>query len=127
MRSPTGPLLIVLGLATTVVLALLLFQVLGLRENVDRAREEVATLRASVEAGTDAVTVEELEEQLDALEADLRLEIAGARPSPGSGSTGGASGAGTDAGLADRIDEVLERITALDDRVDEICESVPVC
>lgn len=127
MRSPTGPLLILLGLATTVVLALLLFQVLGLREDLDRARQDVATLRASVEAGPDAVTVGELEERLDALEADLRVEIAGTRLAPGSGGSDGDAGVTDDDALADQIAEVLERITALDERVDEICENVPVC
>jgi hypothetical protein len=29
--------------------------------------------------------------------------------------------------VADRLDEILERIQALDDRIDEICDGVPVC
>ncbi len=45
MRSPIGPILILLGLATTVVLVLVLFQSIGLRSDLERARADVASLQ----------------------------------------------------------------------------------
>ena len=39
----------------------------------------------------------------------------------------GGSGASSTDEVLDRLDLVLERITALDQRVDDICDGVPVC
>ena len=55
MRSPIGPILILLGLATTVVLVL--FQSIGLRSDLERARADVASLRTEVEAQEAGVTL----------------------------------------------------------------------
>jgi hypothetical protein len=126
MRSPIGPILILLGLATTVVLVLVLFQSIGLRSDLERAREEVATLRAEVEAQEAGLDDDTLVRRLDELEAGIRdwLIASGADGA----FDGSPAGGGTDAGsLQDRLDEILARVTALDDRVDEICEGVPVC
>ena len=125
MRSPIGPILVVLGLGTTVVLVLLLLQVNGLRSDLEAARGDVAALQAQVEVQEAGVTVEELQGVLDALEADLRdaLGSGGA----GVGDPSQPAGGGTTSQLLDRMDEVLDRITALDERVSDICESVPVC
>ena len=124
MRSPIGPILVVLGLGTTLVLALLLVQASGLRDEVAQARSELATLQADVAARGDAVTTEELTTALDALEE--RIDALGASGGAGSNpdQPAGSDGSGE---LLDRLDEVLERITELDQRVDEICDSVPVC
>ena len=127
MRSPIGPILILLGLATTVVLVLVLFQSIGLRSDLERAREEVSMLRAEVEAQEAALDDETLVQRLDELEAGIRdwLIASGADGA----FDGSPAGGGTETGssLQDRLDEILARITALDDRVDEICEGVPVC
>jgi|GEM_PF-4510545 len=134
MRSPIGPVLILLGLATTVVLVLVLFQTIGLRGDLERAREEVASLRTQVETQESSLTAAELTRDLDELESNLRdwLIATGADGgfegdpgSPAGGDDGDSGGSASE--LLDRMDEVLARITALDDRVDEICEGVPVC
>ena len=126
MRSPIGPILVLLGLATTVVLVLVLFQTIGLRSDLERAQVEVAELRTQVEAQESGVTDEELVRRLDELEAGIRDWLIA------SGADGGfddsPAGGGTDADeVLDRLDQILARINALDDRIDEICERVPVC
>ena len=128
MRSPIGPVLILLGLTTTVVLVLVLFQTIGLRTNLDAAREEVATLRSQVETQEGGVTSVELARDLDELESNLRdwLIATGADDGFG-GDPGSPAGGGSADDVLDRLDEVLARINALDDRVDEICGNVPVC
>lgn len=126
MRSPIGPILILLGLATTVVLVLVLFQSIGLRSDLDRARADVASLRAEVEAQEAGLDDATLVRRLDELEAGIRdwLIATGADGSFDGSPTGG----GTDANaVMDRLDEILAGVNALDDRVDEICERVPVC
>lgn len=133
MRSPIGPFLVVLGLASTLLIVLVLFQVIGLRQDVDRAEERVATLEAEVSAQEPGATLVEVRRELDELRTFTRdWLIATDR---GAGDGGGdpgtpAGGDGEDADYATlvrRIDLVLERIEALDRRVDEICEGVPVC
>jgi hypothetical protein len=125
MRSPIGPILVVLGLGTTVVLVLLLLQVNGLRSDLEAARADVSSLEAQVAAHESGVTTEELQRELDTLQEDLRNALAA-----GGGDGGDPSQpAGGDATseLVDRLDEVLDRITALDERVSDICDGVPVC
>ena len=126
MRSPIGPILVLLGLATTVVLVLVLFQTIGLRSDLERAQVEVAELRTQVEAQESGVTDEELVRRLDELEAGIQDWLIA------SGADGGfddspAGGATDRDALMERLDQILDRITALDDRVDEICDGVPVC
>lgn len=131
MRSPIGPILILLGLGTTVVLVLLLFQTMGLRSELERARADVASLKAQVEAQEDPMTTADLTRELAEFESGIRdwLIATGADggfngdPSQPAGGDGASS---TDEVL-ERLDLVLERITALDERVDEICGGVPVC
>jgi hypothetical protein len=131
MRSPTGPILVILGLATTLVLVLVLFQAIGLRGDLEALRDDAAELRAEVAALAQVepeVTRDELERQLGILESGIRdwLIATGADgfdpdATPGSGGQGG------DEEVLDRLDLVLQRIEALDSRLDEICEGVPVC
>lgn len=126
MRSPIGPVLILLGLATTVVLVLVLFQTIGLRSDLETARSEVAQLRAQVESQEPGLTDEDLVGRLDELEAGIRDWLIA------TGADGGFDGtpAGSENGqseVLDRLDEILARVNALDDRIDEICEGVPVC
>jgi hypothetical protein len=124
MRSPIGPILIVLGLGTTLVLALLLVQTSGMRDEVAQARSELSSLQADVAARGDSVTADELTTALDALEE--RIEALGSTGGAGTNPDQPAGGDGSGE-LLDRLDEVLERINDLDQRVDEICDSVPVC
>jgi hypothetical protein len=128
MRSPLGPVLVILGLATTLVLVLVLFQAIALRGDLERLRADATDLRADVAALADAepeVTRAELERQLGLLEADVRdlIEAGGSsgNPSPQAG------GQRDDDEVLDRLDLVLQRIEALDSRLDDICEGVPVC
>jgi len=121
MRSPIGPILVVFGLATVVVLVLLLFQNLGLRSDLEAARGELAELRTSVAGMEGGVSDADLADRLDELETEIRdLLLAG-------GTDGGGVAPGSDEALADSLDEILGRIEALHDRVDEICDNVPVC
>jgi hypothetical protein len=133
MRSPVGPFLVVLGLGSTLLIVLLLFQVIGLRNDLDRAEERVATLQAEVEAQDPGVTAAELRRELDELRTFTRdWLIATDRSARGDeGDVGTPAGGDPEdpdyAALVRRIDLVLQRIEALDQRVDEICEDVPVC
>ncbi len=126
MRSPIGPVLILLGLATTVVLVLVLFQSIGLRSDLDKARSEVAQLRAEVESLEPGLTDEDLTGRLDELEAGIRDWLIATGADGGFDGTPAGSGNG-DGEVLDRLDEILARVNALDDRIDEICEGVPVC
>lgn len=130
MRSPIGPFLVVLGLASTLLVVLLLFQVIGLRSDLDRAEERVATLQASVETQEAGVTAAELRRELDELRTWTRDWLIATDRGATTGDVGTPAGGDADgdyATLVRRIDLVLERIDALDERVDEICEGVPVC
>jgi hypothetical protein len=128
MRSPIGPILVVLGLGTTVVLVLLLLQVNGLRSDLEATRAEVGALQAQVETQEAGVTTAELQRELDTLQAGIRDWLIA------TGADGGfdddpsqPAGGGSVSQLLERMDEVLERITALDERVSDICDGVPVC
>jgi hypothetical protein len=132
MRSPIGPALIILSLATAVVLVLVLLQTTGLRGDLDRARAEVVTLREQVDALERGVPMSELSMRLSELENDIQEWVVAfsSDPAPGGGSGDGSTPAGGGATIRDvldRLDDVLARINDLDDRVDEICGNVPVC
>lgn len=130
MRSPIGPILIVLGLGTIVVLVLLLLQTTGMRSELERARADLAAVQARVESQEKPMTTADLTRELADLESGMRdwLIATGAdggfEGDPNQPAGGGDSAADE---VLDRLDLVLERITALDQRVDEICEGVPVC
>ena len=68
MRSPIGPALIILSLATAVILVLVLLQTTGLRGDLDRARAEVVTLREQVETFERGVPMSELSMRLAELD-----------------------------------------------------------
>lgn len=129
MRSPVGTVLIVLGLATALVLVLVLVQTIGLRGDLQAAREEVGVLQAEVDAMERGIPMSELSMQLAELENDIRdWVVAFSAGGPTSGDPASPAG-GANAGdqVLDRLDEVLARIDALDARIDDICENVPVC
>ncbi len=126
MRSAIGPFLVLLGLATTVVLVLLLFQTMSLRSELEATRGELAAVKAEVAAQEAGITDEDLVKRLDEMEAGIRdWLIATGADGPSDGSPAG-SGTSRDE-ILDRLDEVLAAVEALDNRVDEICEGVPVC
>jgi len=129
MRSPIGPILIILGLATTVVLVLVLLQTIGLRGELVAARGEVGVLRTQVEDLDRGVPMSELSMELAELENDIRdWVVAFGNDIPSDGDPASpASGANADAEVLDRLDDVLARIDDLDARIDEICANVPVC
>jgi hypothetical protein len=126
MRTATGPLLVVIGLAMTVVLVLLLFVNLSTRTELEATRAEIAALRATVEGMEAGVTVDELEQQLVTLEGGIRDWLIATGADGGFESPPGTEGA-TGAAIVERLDAIVERIDALDARVDEICGNVPVC
>ena len=133
MRSPIiGPLLTIIGLATVVVLVLVLFSGLGMRDELSTARAEISSLREEVAALDAPMTDDDLVQRLDELESGIRdwLIATGADgfdPSDGDGGDGQTDpGAGGD-DVEARLDEIIDRLEALDARIDEICGNVPVC
>lgn len=126
MRSPLGPVLAILGLATILVVVLLIFQNFALREDLERANTQLAAIQSDVAAMEPGVDRDELQRQLGILESGIRdwLIATGADGFDPDASPG-APGGGDE--VMDRLDEVLDRLDALDARLDEICESVPVC
>ncbi len=128
MRSPIGPILIILGLATTAILVLLLLQTIGLRGELESARADVAELRSRVEATETGVTAAELETSLTDLESRLETLLSGTdTPTAGGDPSQPAGGDDASDEMAERLDAILQAISALDRRVDEICGNVPVC
>jgi HAMP domain-containing protein len=127
MRSPIGPILVLLGLATVVVLVLLVFQGFGLRSDLERAQAELASLRQEVAEKETGVDDAQLTKRLDELEGSIRdwLIATGVDGPSTDGSPAGSAGDPDE--ISDRLDEILRRIGALDDRIDEICDGVPVC
>lgn len=129
MRSATGPILVILGLATAVALVLVLFQTVGLRGDLNAARDELGVVQAELDGLERGVTMSELSMRLAELENDIRdWVVAFGAESPSSGDPSSpAGGSATEDEVLDRIDEVLGRIDDLEGRIDEICENVPVC
>lgn len=129
MRSSIGPILVVLSVATAVVLALVLLQTVGLRGDLDAARQEVVELKAEVDTFERGVPISELSLRLAELENDIEAWIVAfsSEVPPGGDPTSPAGGTVTNAEILDRIEDVLARIDDLDARIDEICDSVPVC
>jgi hypothetical protein len=129
MRSPIGTGLVVLALATAAVLVLVLLQTIGLRSDLNAAREEVVALKAEVDGLERGVPISELSMRLAELENDIQeWVVAFSSDVPAGGDpTSPAGGAVTNAELLDRIEDVLARIDDLDGRIDEICDGVPVC
>ncbi|MCA1587763.1 MAG: hypothetical protein LC744_03625 [Chloroflexi bacterium] len=132
MRSPLGPVLVILGLAMTLVLVLVLFQTIGLRDDLGRLNERVAALGEEIAAQEPGIARGELQRTINDLESRLRAwmleNVADAVPAASPGGAGSAGPADADADeILDRLDEVLERLDALDERIDEICDGVPVC
>lgn len=128
MRSPIGPILVVMGLATAVVLVLVLLQTMSLRDELRQARDDVTVLQSRMDTAR-TVTPDELRQELAALETSLREAVASGDLDGDAGTDPGqpAGGSSTAEDILERIDEVLARVTALDRRVDEICDGVPVC
>lgn len=127
MRSPIGGVLVIIGLATVAVLVLVLLQSMSLRDELRQARDEVGALQARVDT-LQAVAPEDLRRELAELESGIRDWLIATGADGGfETDPGQPAGGSTEDEILDRIDDVLARITALDRRVDEICEGVPVC
>jgi hypothetical protein len=128
MRSSLVPAILVLGIVTVAVVVLLVAQSMSLRDELRQARAEVGALQARVEQ-IDTVSPDALRRELEELESGIRDWLIATGADGGFESDPGQSNG--DSPTADqimaRIDEVLVRITALDERVEEICEGVPVC
>jgi hypothetical protein len=129
MRTAAAPFLVVLGLAGVLIGVLVVFQVLALRGELDSARQDAEALRAEVDALERGVPMSELSMRMTELENDIReWVVAFSSDVPADGDpTSPAGGVSTDERILEQVDEVLDRIDALDARIDEICENVPVC
>lgn len=133
MRSPVGPVLVIMGLATTVVLVLVLLQTIGLRGDLVAVRDDVGVLRTEVDDLDRGVPMSELSMELAELENDIRDWVVAFSSSsssnvPSDGDPSSPTGGTTpDVEVLDRINDVLARIDDLDARIDEICANVPVC
>ncbi len=128
MRSPIGPILLVIGVATAAVLVLVLLQSMSLRDDLRQARDEVTLLQSRLDT-LDTVAPDDLRRELVELESGIRDWLIATGADGGFETDPGqpAGGSATADEILDRIDEVLARVNALDRRVDEICEGVPVC
>lgn len=128
MRSPYGPVLLVVGLAIVAVLVLVLLQSMRLRDDLGQARSEVTALQSRLDT-LETVAPEDLRRELEELESGIRdwLIATGADGGFESGPGQPAGGSATADEILERVDEVLARVSALESRVDEICEGVPVC
>lgn len=127
MRSAATPVLVILGLASLVLLLLVLLWTIGLRGDLESARGEVADLRAQVETMERGVPMSTLSMRLAELENDIEEWVVAFSSDVPTDAGGGSGGAADTQLILDRLDRVLNRIDALDNRVDEICEGVPVC
>ena len=123
MRTSIGPALVIVNLATVVILVLLLLQTTALRGDLDEARAELAAIEAQVVGQDEGVPVGELSTRLTELEGEIQDLVVAVNED----ASAGAGGSGSESEVLGRLDEVLDRIEALDARVDEICENVPVC
>jgi hypothetical protein len=114
-----------IGVVAILVLVLVLFQVIGLRGDADGLAARVDALGTEVAAIEPGVDRDELIRQLEILESGIRdwLIATGADGFDPDASPG-QQGSGD---VLDRLDEVLDRLEALDRRLDQICEGVPVC
>ena len=128
MRSPLVPAILVIGIVTVAVVVLLVAQSMSLRDELQQARDEVAALQARVEL-IDTVSPDALRRELEELESGIRDWLIATGADGGFETDPGEPGGGSPTAdqIMARIDEVLVRITALDQRVEEICEGVPVC
>ncbi len=127
MRSPFGIVLVIVGVAAVAVMLLVVLQSMTMRDELRQARDEVAALQARVET-IETVSPDDLVRELEVLESGIRdwLIATGADGFDPDASTPAGGGTGDDEVL-DRLDDVLARIDALDERLDEICEGVPIC
>jgi hypothetical protein len=128
MRSPIGPVLVIIGLATVAVLVLVLLQSMSLRDDLRLARDEVTVLQSRLDT-LETVAPEDLRRELEELESGIQDWLISTGADGGSEDDPGqpAGGSATADEILDRVDEVLARVNALDRRVDEICDGVPVC
>jgi hypothetical protein len=128
MRSSLGIVLAVIGVVAVALMVMAVLQSMSMRDELRQARDEVAALQARVET-IETVSSDDLVRELEVLESGIRdwLIATGADggfdPDPSQPAGGGA----TADEILDRLDDVLARIEALDQRVDDICDGVPVC
>lgn len=131
MRSGAAGWVIGLNVLLLVALALLIVQTVQLRGDLNAAREELTDLRGSVAELERGVPVSEVALRFDAVERELRqlaLIVGTPDPTGSSGDSGGSGGESVgSAAVVAQLEEVLDAIEALDNRVDEICRNVPVC
>ena len=127
MRSPIDGFLVVLSLATAVVLVLVLLQTTGLRGDLDATRSELISLRQQVEGVERGIPMGELALRLAELENDIQAWVVAFSDDVSPGDPSSPAGGSSASQILERLDELLERVEALDARVDEICGNVPVC
>jgi hypothetical protein len=128
MRYPLGLVLAVVGAAAIALAVLVVLQSMSMRDELRQARDEVAALQARV-VTIETVSPDELRRELTVLESGIRDWLIATGADGGfDGDPSQPAGGGSSAEqILDRLDNVLARINALDQRVDEICEGVPVC
>lgn len=116
-----------LALVTVLGFTLVLMQTIAVRGDLDAARTDVAELESHVAAMERGVPVSELSLRLGELENEIRgWVVAFADDVPPAGGTEDIGAGITDETL-ERLDDILDEINALNERLDEICEGVPVC
>ncbi len=114
MRSPIVPLLVALNLLTVVLLAVLVFQSIATRSELEQLHRQVAAAENGIGSGELALALGDLENRIkDWLQASGAGSPLGTSASPGS----------QDA----RIAEILDILHRLESQLDQICQGVPVC
>ena len=121
------PSVVLIGLAIVNVLALALLAVIFMR--LGGIEERVAATESSV-AALDVIDSEELDSALAELRTGISEELAtirfrGVVPTDSSGVILDRLDALE--GALDRIDEMADTLAGLQERLDQICEGVPVC
>ncbi|MEO7266453.1 MAG: hypothetical protein ABIY36_00400, partial [Candidatus Limnocylindria bacterium] len=71
MRSGPTPFLVILGLASLLLLLIVLLQTMGLRGELEANRDELTTLQAAMEGVERGVPMSELSMRLAELENDI--------------------------------------------------------
>jgi hypothetical protein len=125
MSRAIGGISIALGLLTLVAVGVLLFRSVALENRLAEAELAVRDLEAEVASLERGVPLSELSLRMAELENELQEWVLAFS---GEVDTGGGTTAPADPGVVlSRINDLQRDIDRLHDRLDEICEGVPVC